>query len=419
MPNYVGTNENFIKAYNEYLETNNLTQAKTSQYVNIAGNVFPVDYDMFFDFLINKIVISTVTQHEFTDPLSFLYSDGLGVGAVIEDKRTVLLGVDNEYSTQEFVTDVTNPFIKKKAGISVVYHKVNRHKLIKRTVSYDQIKEALLTENGIMSLVDAQIHDISVEKDAWAYRDKKQALESSDYLTFLDYEDYADFNLKVRNAFVDLKNFDNSYKYNASLLYSPTSEKNLLIIMSEKYKNEEDIKFFTGLFNVSYAELKQNIAYIDEFTDPSIKAMIVDRRGLYFKRTLDTVRTLPNPEDLTINYFSHFWRMHSVSPHYSAVAIRKNEAVNAVANIEQAVISKTVPLVVKFTIPNGYSVKYTTDGSNPTTSDTAVEYEADGSIAITSNKVIKVWTYKTPEEGAEAVANKYGHDVKTYRVRFV
>lgn len=410
MDNYVATNETFIKAYNEYLTTNNITQAMATGYAKLGDKVFPIQYDMFFDFLLVKIVASYVTNHEFIDPLASLYSANLSVGGVIEDKRTILLGKENDYSVKEFVTSVDNPFIKEKSGISVVYHKVNKHKLIKRTVSFDQIQEALLTEYGISDLVNAIIHDLEVEKDAWSYADKKKALLDPDYTTVVEYEDYADFNIKCKNIFVDFKNFDNSYKYNSSLIYSPMNESNILIIMSEKYKNEQDVKFFAGLFNVSYAEVNKQIMYIDEFPDNSVKAMILDRRGIYFKKTLDKIMPLLNPDDLTINYSSHFWRMHSVSPHYNAVVLKqKDTVVNATANVPQSYLA-TEAYDFTLTIPEGYECYYTTDGSMPTKSST----KYTNSVNITKSTVIKVLTVKT---GTEPSGNY--SDIRIYRSRFI
>lgn len=408
--NYVATNQDYLNAYSEYLKTNNKNQA--TQYTQKVGDkTIPCDYDLFFDFLLNKITMSVVSNHEFIDPLSELYSGSLSVGKYIEDKRTVLIGKEKDYSVKEFEVDVTNPFAKEKRAISVVFHKVNAHKKIKITVSYDQLQEAVLNEGGINSLVDSMINDITVERDAWSYTDKKKALQSPDYTTLIEFEDYADFNIKVRNVLVDLKNFDNSYKYNSALLYSPTNLSNIYIIMSEKYKNEQDIKFFAGLFNVDYAELKKNIKYIDEFDDVDTKCMIVDKRGIFFKKTLDVTRNLPNPDDLTYNYTAHFWRMHSVSPHYSAIIVKQKntDVVNATLDMEQSKIA-TSPFDVTFTIPQGYECYYTIDGSTPTKSST----KYTDKINISKSTVLKVLTVKTGK-----TARDDQKDIRIYRVRFV
>lgn len=410
MGRFTATNEDYLRAYSESLKTSNKTQL-ADYTANLGDETVPISYDMFFDFLMNKIVLTTISNHEFTDPLSKLYNGSLSVGKYIEDKRTILAGKENEYSTKEFVTDITNPYIKEKSGISVVYHRVNKHRKIKRTVSYDQIQEALLNEGGISSLVNAIINDLTVEKSAWEYSDKRSAILDPDYTTVVEYDDYADFNVKVRNVMTDFKYYDNSYKYNAALIYTPMRKEDIVIIMSEKFKTEEDINFFTGLFNVSYAELREQILYIDEFDDPNIKCAMLDKRGLFFKKTLDKTEVLRNPEDLTMNYFVHFWRMHSVSPHYNAVVFRSKEAevTRATANIPNAYLANKA-FDFTLTVPENFEAYYTTDGTTPTKAST--KYSA--AVNITKSTTVKVLTVPT-----NGTPRADGEDVEIFRIRFV
>lgn len=409
---FTAENASYIRAYNEYLETHNLTEAKsTDYYARLGDKLIPINYDMFYNWLVGAVAMNVISNHEFNNPLEKLYSDPISQGMYVIDKRTILVGAEDDYSTKEFETDVTNPFIKEKSGISVVYHKVNRHRKIRRTVSYDQIKEAFNTQGGISALVNAVINDISVEKSGWEYHDMRSALSDPDYTTVVEFEDYADFNIKVRNVITDMRFYDNSYKYNSALLYSPTTKDNIRIIMSEKWKTEEDIKFFTGLFNVSYAELREMVDYVDEFDNPDIKCIILDKRGAFFKKSLDEMRTLPNPEDLTINYFAHFWRMHSVSPHYSAVAFRKSnpDVTNATASIPTAYLANGT-FNMTLTVPEGFEAYYTTDGSTPTKAST--KYTTP--IEVTESCTIKVLTVAT--DGTPRSDNE---DIVIYRIRFV
>lgn len=412
---YVATNQEYLNAYNDYLSENSITQAMTTGYVQLGDKVMPVNYDMFYEFLVNKIVLSTITNHEFADKLDFLYTSGLYAGSVIEDRRTVLVGKEGSYNVEDFETSVSNPFIKKKTGISVVYHKVDKHKKIKITYSEKQIKEACLTEGGINSLVNSIINDVSVQYSAWAYADKRSALTDIDYATRVPFTSYADFCAKVKDIVIDFKYFDNSYKYNSSCLYSPMNEKDILIIMSEKFKNKVDINYFTGLFNVSYAELKDNIHYIDEFDDETIKCLIVDRRGLYFKKTLDTARELPNPDDLTYNHTAHFWRMHSVSPHYNAVALIEVEEDSGIVEGENVIVSED-----SYTITHTTPIKYTTDGSTPTSTNGTI-LTANSNLTISANTVLKFVTLEVVEggEGEEDTYNIVDNSLRVSHYRFV
>lgn len=379
----VATNEQYLFAFNDYLKENNLTQAVTDGYILAGQQVVPVNFDMFFGFLVDKIVLSVINTHSFIDKLSGLYNGSLDVGGVIEDKLTILKSRNYEYDTKDFEKDVENPYKKAKKGISVVFHKITDYKKIQVTVSYAQLKTGCLTENGVDGIVNSMINDVQVEYSAWAYAQKKQALTQDGYVQTITFKDYADFNLKLKDVKIDVTNYDESYKHNASLLLTPTSESNLVIVMSERFKNKVDINVFTGLFNVSYAELKDRIMYIDEFEDKDVVCGIYDIRGFQFRKVLDTSKELENGADLSRNRWLHFWRMHSVSPHYTAVVFKEE---NTGAFDDVYMLTKGYEnndYVAQISINAPFKGKYSIDGAEEQT------MEANDVINITNPKALR------------------------------
>ena len=383
----VATNQEYLNAFNEYLETNNLTQAVTDGYINAGQQIVPINYDMFFGFLVDKIVLSVINSHSFIDKLDNLYQGTLDVGALIEDKMTILKSKLYNYDTKDFETDVENPYKKHKKGLSVVFHHITDYKKITVTVSYQQLKTGCLTENGVDGIVNNMINDVQVEYSAWAYAQKKNALAQANYAQTIYFKDYADFNLKLKGVKIDVTNYDDSYKHNASLLLTPTSENNLIIVMSERFKNAVDINVFTGLFNVSYAELKDRIVYIDQFNDPEIVCGIYDIRGLQFRKVLDTSRELENGADLSRNRWLHFWRMHSVSPHYTAVVFKEatENSFSDVAELVQGYNEETSAYTTNATIvAPAFAGTYTIDG----VADEDNTFESGANITIANPKRI-------------------------------
>lgn len=414
----VATNEQYLKAFNEYLQENDLAQAVTDGKILAGQQVVPVNYDMFFGFLVDKIVLQVINTHAFIDKLDSLYGSNINVGAVIEDNMTVLKSKLFAYDTMDFETDVENPYKKAKKGLSVVFHTMGDFKKIKVTVSYAQLQTGCLTENGINDIVNSMLNDIQVEYSAWAYQQKKLALTQENYVEVKTFSDYADFNIKLKDVKIDVTNYDNSYKHNASLLFTPTSQNNLVIIMSERFKNKVDINVFTGLFNVSYAELKDNIVYIDEFEDPRIVCGIYDKRGFFFKRALDTSRELENGADLSRNRWLHFWRMHSVSPHYTAVVFMEQE--DGILETMQELVNgyATNDFVANATITAPAGLVYTTDGSEPTATNGTYVAQG-GTITVTNPKsiapVILRATKATSSGGTNTIT---GTNIAQLRVRF-
>lgn len=399
----VATNEQYLFAFNDYLKENNLTQAVTDGYVLAGQQVVPVNFDMFFGFLVDKIVLSVINSHSFIDKLDGLYNGTLDYGAIIEDKLTILKSKNYDYDTKDFEKDVENPYKKNKKGLSVVFHHITDYKKITVTVSYQQLKTGCLTANGVDGIVNNMLNDVQVEYSAWAYDQKKKALCQRDYIQVITFDDYADFNLKLKDVKIDVTNYDDSWKHNASLLLTPTSESNLKIVMSERFKNKVDVTVFTGLFNVSYAELKDRITYIDQFDDPDIVCGIYDTRGLQFKKVLDTSRELENGADLSRNRWLHFWRMHSVSPHYTAVVFKEKSSGE---------------LDDKCELVKGYANNDFT-ASTTITSDFAGTYSIDGGEQqnIPENKQITVTNPKALRVVNVKLTNTNGKSM-LYRVRF-
>lgn len=408
----VATNEQYYFAFNEYMQTHNLSQATTDGKINIGSKIVPVNFDMFFGFLVDKIVLSVVNSNAFIDKLDFLYKDVyMDVGAIIEDIRTILKSKNYDYDTKNFETDVENPYKKDKKGISVVFHKITDYKKIMVTVSYAQLKTGCLTDGGINNIVMNMINDIQVEYSAWAYAEKKKALIQPDYVQTIYIDDYKDFNLKLKGVKIDVTNYDDSYKHNASLLFTPTSEDNLIIIMSERYKNKVDINVFTGLFNVSYAELKDKITYVDQFDDPSIVCGIYDKRGFQFRKALDTARELENGADLSRNRWLHFWRMHSVSPHYTACVFKENTFNNdaPIYYSDEAVLVKGYDVsqnryIDNYTITAPAGAKAVVDGGTPK------DITTNKNIVITNPKALRVVNV--------AIYDSTDRNILNYRIRF-
>lgn len=400
------TNQAYLDAFNDYLQDHNLTQAVSDGYINVGQQIVPINYDMFFGFLVDKIVLSVINSHAFIDKLDNLYkADTLDFGAVIEDKLTILKSKNYDYDTKNFEKDVENPYKKHKKGLGVVFHRITDFKKITLTVSYDQLKTGCMTDNGVDGIIRNMINDVQVEYSAWAYAQKKKALSLRNYVQVMTFKDYADFNLKLKGVKIDVTNYDDSYKHNASLFLTPTSEENLTIVMSERFKNKVDIEVFTGLFNVSYAELKDRITYIDQFDDPKIVCGIYDNRGFQFRRVLDTSRELENGADLSRNRWLHFWRMHSVSPMYTAVVFKEeaDDVLEDVSILTKGYDTETNEYVANYTLSAPFTGTYKIGGGAATPMTSGEDVVINNPLTI-----MPVTITMTNEDGVSCL----------YRIRF-
>lgn len=316
----IATNQEYILAYNEYLKTHNLTETK-DVFTKIDGVQYGVQSDMFFNYLCGMIGYTTVGDITYSNPLNDLYDGDMFYGKYEREIIPVPKSRVDGYGVADFKTDVTNPFTKNKTNLSVCYHQVNDHKIVKITTSYDQIKEAFDSDYGVNSLVQAIIKLIDTQLNAWAYYRMRNVIEDINWGTVEYVRNFEEFSVLLKNLNFSMSDFDESAEYNTSAINNPTNPDKIIAVVSGKYRNEADVKYFTGLYNQAMADWKGNIKYISSFNNPNIIAKVFDRRGIKFKKTLDRREILRNPEDLTYNHYSHQWRMHSVSPHYAAVTI--------------------------------------------------------------------------------------------------
>ena len=316
-------NQEYIEAYNAYLAEHNLVQARAT-FIDAGGLDYPIDVDMFYNYLVDQVAMQIITDVRFDDPLGDLYKGTIYEGRILQDISPISGYPFENYDVQDFEEDVTNPYKKKKDDLSVYYMTTDEYKKVKTTYSRKQVLSAFQTAYGIDALVNSIITLLYTKKSAWTYNAKKKKLASPNFVTRKNIASYSDFTLKIKDMIDELRfSYDNSYKYNRAVIPKPVAQNDILIVMKASYKNRVDVEYLAGLFNVSFAELSKSIKfkYIDEFPNmPQRVAVICDMRGLYFYKVLNMDTVLPNGADLSQNHWVHFWEMIEACPNYNAVA---------------------------------------------------------------------------------------------------
>lgn len=316
-------NQEYIEAYNTYLADHNLVQARAT-FVDAGGLDYPIDIDMFYNYLVDQVAMQVITDVRFDDPLGDLYKGAVHEGRILQDISPVSGYKFEDYDVQDFEEDVTNPYKKKKDDLSVYYMTTDEYKKVKTTYSRKQVLSAFQTAYGIDALVNSIITLLYTKKSAWTYNAKKKKIASPNFVTRKNITSYIDFTLKIKDIIDELRfSYDNSYKYNRAVIPKPVAQNDILIVLKASYKNRVDVEYLAGLFNVSFAELSKSVKfkYIDEFPDmPQRIAVVCDMRGLYFYKVLNMDTVLPNQADLTQNHWVHFWEMIEACPNYNAIA---------------------------------------------------------------------------------------------------
>lgn len=324
-------NSEILDNYNSYLQTHNLVQSNSAFSFQVGTKVYPIQLDMFLDYLVDQIAMQVVGTKDFRDPLAKFYKEPVKLGTVIQDIQTVS-GYDfKDYNVNDFEKNVSNPYSKNKPQVSQYFHNNVLRKKLMVTLTYEQLYSALQTEYGLNALISSFIRDLEIDYYSWEYKTKR-ALLSGDWARSIKIlsNDFAEFAIQVKKIVRDFTYNDQSYANNRAVIPNPIPKDRIAIIISAEYQDKVDVKYFTGLFNMSMAEIQGRITYINKFDNPNRVCVICDERGLMFHKILDVEKKLENPADLTWNLWKHFWRNLSVSPNYNAVAIDIDDTINSV-----------------------------------------------------------------------------------------
>lgn len=400
----MGFLKNVITDYNDYLKTHNSVETASKFGAIVEGEYYNISPEMFLNYLIDRIADTVIFGSRFDNPLSKLYNGDMTYGAIIQDIRTIRGVRGQDYNSKDFNPDVTNPYEKNKPVLSEAFHKVNFRKYLKTTVTHDQLLSAFTSDGAMQGLISLIVSDLGMQRYALEYSEMKDTLIGGiAKKVYFKKDDFSSFYNVFKDVMTNFKDYDASIYYNKVLNPEPAQVSDLYLIMSETFKNKADVNFFATLFNVDYAEIKDQIIYIKDFPDNSVKAMVVDKRAVFFKKVLDRRTELINGADLTKNIWEHFWRLYSISPHFGVVAIcEETEGVNKpTVSIDSGVYEGQQTVII--TQGTATNVKYILNNGEETDVTTTAQ--------VTIPK-------KTPLSYVSVLTVKYdgGEDVYRYRI---
>ena len=365
-----------LQDYNEYLQTHTGAEAGTKFNISVNDVIVPINVEMFINCILDKIAYTQIFDKRYDNPLSRLISGEIAFGQYVENIRTIAGVKEEDYRVQDFEPDVTNVYQKRKPVVVTEILSINHRKKLMTTLTEKQITTAFTNDASMQSFLNMVVSDMGMQRKAWEFAKEKEALMKgvAKYEYIENEEDYAGFYLKIKNIITNFKDYDNSLYYNKILNPEPIADvSDLYIIMSEDFKNATNVNYLATLFNVDYAELKDNFISIKEFPDKNVKCMIVDKRAINFKNVMNATTELKNPADLTWNLWYHFWRMFEMSDFFGCVAIAvKNSSVVA-PTVDKGTGVYSEQQTVTITQGSATNVKYQLDDGELTSVTTSAQ----------------------------------------------
>ena len=285
--------------------------------------------NQFLDALLNKIGLTLVAKLEFDNPFSRYKGVAIPYGDTIED---IYVGIEKGY---EYDMNNEDPFGQKKPTITVLYHTINVELQYKTTINDSMLRRAFKSANGLSTLINDIVASLKESADYDEYLATVRLLSSDSILGTTVY-----MGAKSGNDNTDAKTLTKAIKdvasqmrfmgkkFNKSGVNAQTPFGNQLLVIRADMKNDIDIDFLAGLFNMTKAEITSRIIEVSEFfnndgtEDTSKVAVLVDERGFKIHQALVDGGMIYNPQGKYTNHFYNNWEIVSWSLYRNAVAFK-------------------------------------------------------------------------------------------------
>lgn len=291
--------------------------------VGDAITSYPQNKNEFLNVLMNKVLAPKYMNKAFINKYNMFNRGKLPYGQSLEFIFTELLATKD--FTPEHTTD--DIFSKNVPNQKVQYITENFRKSVKLSISEIQLKNAVYSSEGLMSLIQnlQSILVSSMEKAEYtAYRSIFMLPDKYKKVTVTEPVDKAtteEFVIKVKTMIEKLSFPSN--KYNMQEVETWSDAKDLYLVMTPELKARIDVSLLATAFNMSKAEVEAKIVLVDEFEVEGRQALLIDKDFLQFYITADNMDSVKNPVGLYTNYFYNRWATISICEFANAISFDK------------------------------------------------------------------------------------------------
>ena len=308
---------------------------------NIASVANPIlTYSLvqneFLNSMINKVAMTIVRKKLLTNPLAPLKKGEMVLGQDIEEIHV------NRAKGKTFNASGADLLARETPDVAVMYHRLTRKDMYKVTVSREQLTSAIVSWEGVESLLnyivstmydgdsddefilmknlmsDAVVRDEVVTSKMPFLRDANGAVVSASALALVE-------GFKNASSYMTFagSNFNKFHLVNAGAeprrLKTEIDEQ--VIIMRADIANTIDVNVLASAFNMSKADFLANRVIVDNFgSATNVLAFLCDKDFFQVYDKLRTTEEFRNPEGLYWNYFYHIWQVVSYSLLVNAIA---------------------------------------------------------------------------------------------------
>ena len=383
-------------------------QPRMNEFVNIA----------------NRIAVVAVTSKMYENPWAFMKKGTVEFGETIEEVFVNMVKAE----PFDAPNSPSNVFKRRLPDVRTMFHAMDLQTKYVVTISYQQLKQAFLSANGVVSLIQdiirqvytaARYDEFIMMKYTFAQMYLSGSVNVQNYTPITDAATSTAFVKSVKK--LTGKFGFMSSEYNIAGVPNYSLPEDIYCVMTTDTAANVDIDVLANAFNLDKVTFIGRQVLVDSFSfnngeldrldmllakDPnytrpssgdltalsSIGAIICDRNFPQFYDNLDMYTEQYNADGLSWNEFYHVWRTYSVSPFSNAVYL---------SSAGDASVS-----ITNFT---GVGVNYEGDSGNPPPGS-ITRYEA--TVSVTSGVANKGVIYSITDANLTAgsvTIDQYGY----------
>lgn len=324
MGNVKPTNENIMKAVRRdasldfqnripEVMSNNLQQV-----YDALMNYAPARNE-FVNTLMTRIGLQTVDSNAFRNPLSLYKKDPMRYGMTHEETY-VNMAKGYEYNSN---ADAELSLKEFESYIMTMFHNVNLKMQYPVTVTYDNLRNAFLSETGIRDLVSAKMESCISGAELDEYTAMKGLIDTGYEKKVLPavHVDEVVNETAAKELLAQIKQAVGEFAFPnpANNIVGATSSSpanNLIFITTPKVNARISVEALAYAFNLDKADVEVRTVVVDGFSHPAIQGVLLDVR---FFNCRDQFREMTSQQLANIlkwNYFYTMVEMISASPFY-------------------------------------------------------------------------------------------------------
>lgn len=288
----------------------------------------PLAFNRFITNIYNKFAMTEVVKGRFHNPLDVLKKADVRLfGDTIE--RMIF----NPAKAIDYFNTEDNILTPAKPDVKVEYVRINRHDKYPVSLPYEYVMNMFQSEAAFSEFLIGAMNTLYNGDARDEYRLMLKAVSdiyTSGYLNNVELsannDDITVGLINTIDYFGIISTKYNTYSrvYPDSPLESWSNPENIVILTTIERINDIRVKFLSGLFNLSEAEIKARIIKVDEFENPDIEMAVMDLGYFQFRDQLRRVDSFHRADDLSTKTYYHVWQSINMSMFANAVVFRKN-----------------------------------------------------------------------------------------------